>query len=113
MGRANGEERTTERLLRAYVEAGDHSARQRLIELYLPLVRSLARRYRLAGVEQDDLVQAGSIGLINAIDRFDPERGGDLVAYAVPTIQGEIKRHLRDRAPALRLRATCRSSRPG
>lgn len=92
-----------DRLLRTYVETGDTTARRRLIELHLPLVRSLARRYRVGGAESDDLEQAGSVGLINAIDRFDPRRGADLAAFAVPNIEGEIKRHLRDKEPALRL----------
>jgi len=66
-------------------------------------VRTIARRYARGGEPFDDLVQVGSIGLIEAIDRFDPERGSDLACFAIPTISGEIKRHLRDRCPALRL----------
>jgi RNA polymerase sigma-B factor len=77
--------------------------RQRLIEQHLPLVRALARRFSGRGEQLEDLVQVGSIGLIKAVDRFDPERGADLVAYAVPTIQGEIRRYLRDRAAPVRV----------
>jgi RNA polymerase sigma-B factor len=84
------------RLLRAYRERGDSAARERIVELHLPLVESIARRHDRSGKNVDDLVQAGSIGLIHAIDRFDPERGAEFAAYAVPTITGEIKRHLRD-----------------
>jgi RNA polymerase sigma-B factor len=73
------------------------------VQLYLPLVEALASRYRVHGVERDDLVQVGSIGLLNAIERFDPKRGDEFAAFAVPTIVGEIKRHLRDRARAVRL----------
>jgi RNA polymerase sigma-B factor len=62
-----------------------------------PLVRSLARRYSGRGEPLDDLIQAGMIGLINAVDRFDPSRG-DLVRFATPTILGEIRRHFRDRS---------------
>lgn len=82
---------------------GDLAARERLIELYLPLVRALARRFAHRGERLDDLVQVGSIGLIEAIDRFDPERGTDFASFAVPTITGEIKNHLRDRTAAVRV----------
>jgi RNA polymerase sigma-B factor len=101
--RYSGTDSPTRRLLRAYHERGDTRARERLIELHLPLVRTLARRFRRTGVEEDDLVQVGSIGLINAIDRFDLERGGELTAFAVPNIAGEIRRHLRDKVGAVRL----------
>ena len=69
----------------------------------MPLVESLARRHDKSGAEHEDLVQAGSIGLINAIERFDPKRGEEFVAFAVPTVAGEIKRHIRDRAAVVRL----------
>jgi RNA polymerase sigma-B factor len=69
----------------------------------MPLVESLARRHDKSGAEHDDLVQAGSIGLLNAIERFDPKRGEEFVAFAVPTVAGEIKRHIRDRAALVRL----------
>jgi RNA polymerase sigma-B factor len=88
-------------LLRAYHERGDLSARERLVEVNLPLVRAIARRYAGRGEQLDDLVQVGSIGLIKAIDRFDVERGVFFRTYAVPTIVGEIKRHFRDRAWAV------------
>jgi RNA polymerase sigma-B factor len=93
----------TARLLRDYHERGDSAARDRLVELYLPLVDSLVRRHTQAGAEHDDLFQAGCIGLINAIDRFDVRRGQELAAFAVPNIAGEIRRHLRDRSPTVRL----------
>lgn len=93
----------TPRLLRAYHVHGDAKARERLIELHLPLVESLARRHARGGEGYEDLVQVGSIGLINAIDRFDLNRGFDLPAFAVPHITGEIKRHLRDRGESMRL----------
>jgi RNA polymerase sigma-B factor len=89
-------------LHRAYRRHGDLDARKRLIEAYLPLARALARRFAHRGERIEDLVQVGSIGLIKAVDRFDPERG-DLAAYAAPTIVGEIKRHLRDRSTLIRL----------
>jgi RNA polymerase sigma-B factor len=93
----------TRSLLRTYCETGDWAARERLIELHLPLVRMLARRYANCGEQLEDLVQVGSVGLIEAIDRFDPERGSELTSYAAPTIVGEIKRHLRDRTSTVRI----------
>lgn len=91
------------RLLRAYCETGDPTVRERLIELHLPLVRALARRYANCGERLEDLVQVGSIGLIEAVDRFDPQRGNELAGFAAPTICGEIKRHLRDRTSTVRI----------
>jgi RNA polymerase sigma-B factor len=93
----------TARLLTAYRDNGDSRARERLVELYMPLVEGLAHRHERRGAEHDDLVQAGSIGLLNAIERFDPKRGEEFVAFAVPTVAGEMKRHLRDRVAAVRL----------
>jgi RNA polymerase sigma-B factor len=95
--------RASEALLRGYRQNGDLAARERLIELQLPLVRALARRYAHCGERLEDLVQVGAIGLIEAIDRFDPAKGSDLASFAVPTITGEIKNHLRDRAALVRI----------
>jgi RNA polymerase sigma-B factor len=66
------------------------------------LVRSVARRYARGGEPVDDLVQVGAIGLIKAVDRFEPARGRDLRAVAVPAIEGEIRHHLRDRTQLVR-----------
>jgi RNA polymerase sigma-B factor len=90
-------------LLRRYHADGDLQAREELIERYMSLVRSLARRYSYRGEQLDDLIQIGSIGLIKAIDRFDLERGVELTTYATPNIIGEIKRHFRDRGWAVRV----------
>ena len=90
-------------LLRRYHEQGDLAAREQLIEQYMSLVRSLARRYSYRGEQLDDLVQIGAIGLIKAIDRFDVDRGVELTTYATPNIIGEIKRHFRDRGWAVRV----------
>ncbi len=90
-------------LLRRYHEGGDLAAREQLIEQYMSLVRSLARRYSYRGEQLDDLVQIGTIGLIKAIDRFDIDRGVELTTYATPNIIGEIKRHFRDRGWAVRV----------
>ena len=90
-------------LLRRYHEDGDLGAREELIERYMSLVRSLARRYAYRGEQLDDLVQIGAIGLIKAIDRFDLERGVELTTYATPNIIGEIKRHFRDKGWSVRV----------
>ncbi|HYQ10562.1 MAG TPA: SigB/SigF/SigG family RNA polymerase sigma factor, partial [Gaiellaceae bacterium] len=90
-------------LLRRYHEDGDLQAREQLIEQYMSLVRSLARRYSYRGEQLEDLVQIGAIGLIKAIDRFDLERGVELTTYATPNIIGEIKRHFRDKGWAVRV----------
>lgn len=75
----------------------DAAAREELITRYLPLVKSLARRFASRGQPVEDLIQVGSIGLIKAIDRFDLDRGVELSTYATPTIMGEIKRYFRDK----------------
>jgi RNA polymerase sigma-B factor len=80
-------------LLSRYHDADDRAARERAIERNLPLVRALARRFSRSPEQTDDLVQAGAIGLIKAVDGFDVTRGDDLGAYAVPTIVGELRRH--------------------
>jgi RNA polymerase sigma-B factor len=90
-------------LLRRYHEEGDLHARETLIEQYMSLVRSLARRYSYRGEQLEDLVQIGAIGLIKAIDRFDLERGVELTTYATPNIIGEIKRHFRDKGWSVRV----------
>jgi RNA polymerase sigma-B factor len=79
------------------IPAPGHSGdpRERAIEEHLPLVQAIARRYASHGESLDELVQAGSVGLIKAVDRFDPERGPALAAYAAPAIEGEIRHHLR------------------
>jgi RNA polymerase sigma-B factor len=75
----------------------DGDTREAAIERHLPLVETIARRLAGRGEPLDDLIQAGSIGLIKAVDRFDPERGNKLESYAAPAIEGEIRHHLRRR----------------
>lgn len=90
-------------LLRAWCEDRDDEARRRLIEDHLPLVRALAQRFSSRGEQLDDLTQVGALGLIKAVDRYDPVRGSSFAAYAVPTIVGEIRRHLRDTTQPVRV----------
>ncbi|MEU7908551.1 SigB/SigF/SigG family RNA polymerase sigma factor [Actinoplanes sp. NPDC049118] len=77
--------------------------RDRAIEAWLPLAKHLAHRYANRGEPTDDLIQTANIGLIKAVDRFDPDRGVDFAGYAIPTIIGEIKRHFRDRTWSIRV----------
>jgi RNA polymerase sigma-B factor len=78
-------------------------SRQVLIDRHMPLVRSVARRYTGRGEELDDLVQVGAVGLVRASGRFDPDRGVAFATFVTPAIEGEIRRHLIDRAPAVRI----------
>jgi RNA polymerase sigma-B factor len=91
------------RLLTRYRESGDPAAREQLVERFLPLARQLARRYQRGGEQLDDLVQVASLGLLKAIDRFDPARETAFSSFAVPTILGELKRHFRDKGWSVRV----------
>jgi RNA polymerase sigma-B factor len=77
--------------------------RDELVTMHLPLARHLARRFNNRGEPLEDLTQVATVGLINSVDRFDPERGVEFLSYAVPTIVGEIKRHFRDHGWAVRV----------
>jgi RNA polymerase sigma-B factor len=91
-------------LFARYRRGNDPAAREALVEAFLPLARQLARRYHRRGdVPLEDLVQVASLGLLNAIDRFDPERATAFSSFAVPTIAGELKRHFRDKVWSVRV----------
>jgi len=90
-------------LFRRFVESREPAIREELVELHLPLVEYLARRFRGRGELLEDLVQVGTIGLIKAIDRFDLSREVEFSTYATPTIVGELKRHFRDKGWAVRV----------
>ena len=78
-------------------------ARKDLVSSHLPLVRAMARRYGGRGEEFEDLVQVGALGLVKASGRFDPSRGVAFASFAAPAVEGEIRRHLHERGPGLRL----------
>jgi RNA polymerase sigma-B factor len=92
-----------DRLLRRYAESHDPELKAELSERFLPLARSLALRYRGTSEQLDDLFQVASLGLVKALDGFDPARGENFVAYAAPTILGELRRHFRDRVSDVRI----------
>ena len=102
-GKLAWDKELTRELFRLYKEEGDEDARDELIMSHLNLVRFLSAKFKNRGEPLDDLVQVGTIGLIKAIDRFDPERGLEFTTYATPTILGEIKRHFRDKGWSVRV----------
>ena len=88
---------TDEELLDTYYREGDVVARDELVNRFMPFARKLAVRYIHSREPMDDLVQVASIGLLHAIDRFDPEQGKKFTTFAAPTILGELKRYFRDK----------------
>jgi RNA polymerase sigma-B factor len=109
----SGEETPEERrrrdqeLLLRYHRNKDLEAREQLVLRFMPLARQLAARYRGAGESQEDLVQVACLGLLKAVDRYEPGRGSPFTKYAVPTMLGELKRHFRDKGWAVHVpRAT-------
>jgi RNA polymerase sigma-B factor len=87
---------TTDALARRWREHGDRAARDELFARFLPLARKLAGRYTNPYEPLEDLVQVASVGLLGAIDRFDPDRGVGFPAFAIPTVLGELKRYFRN-----------------
>jgi len=90
-------------LLRRYSETRDADARDELVRRFLPFARSLAHRYSGGGEPSDDLVQVASVGLMSALERYEPDRGVPFAAFAGPTILGELRRHFRDRVWTMRV----------
>jgi RNA polymerase sigma-B factor len=96
-------QREDEALFSRFAESRSPVVRAQIIEHFMPLARSLASRYRRHTEPFDDLLQVANLGLVKAVDGFDPERGKPFASYAVPTILGEIRRHFRDHVWTLRL----------
>lgn len=90
-------------LFAAYRASGDDAIRNRLVERYSGLAVALARRFDQRGVPLEDLVQVAHIGVLNAVTRFDPDRGIAFTTFAMPTVLGEIKRHFRDKTWTVRV----------
>lgn len=93
----------TRELFRRFKEEGDMDAREKLVMSHLNLVRFIANKFKNRGEPIDDLIQVGYLGLLKAIDRFDPSRGLEFTTFATPTIMGEIKRHFRDKGWSVRV----------
>ena len=103
MSRSTGRSRSEEEIAALFGRLPDPAAREELAKEFLPLAEYFARRFSGRGEPVDDLTQTASLGLLNAIDRFDPDRGVPFSTYAAATIVGELKRHFRDRGWALRV----------
>jgi RNA polymerase sigma-B factor len=97
----SGDRLAQAQLLARYHEHDDQAAREELVERFLPFARDLALRYAYMGEPVDDLLQVASVGLLKAVDRFEPGRGTKFTSFAAPTILGELKRHFRDKSWAL------------
>ena len=90
-------------LFRKFRETGDREIRNEIVEKYLYIVNILVKKYLNKGVEYDDLYQVGSMALVLAAERYDPDKGVDFPAFATPTILGEIKRYFRDKGWAMKV----------
>ena len=98
---AGAPEAELRRKFEIYHRTRDEAVRQELVEAYLGLARAMARRFSHRGESLDDLVQIAYVGLLSAIERFDPGREVEFTTFAIPTIRGEIKRYFRDQGWAL------------
>ncbi|MGB7588131.1 MAG: SigB/SigF/SigG family RNA polymerase sigma factor [Solirubrobacterales bacterium] len=101
--RANEQLADDRELWKRFTRERDPAIREELVRRNMPFAKRLALRYRGASESFDDLLQVANLGLVNAVDRFDPERGIPFTAFASPTILGELKRHFRDRAWTVRV----------
>ena len=90
-------------MLEGYAATRDPALRDQLVESYLPLAKAVARKFMGRGAEIEDLEQVASIALLKALERFEPQRGNQFVTFAVPTITGELRNYLRDRASLVRM----------
>ena len=95
-------------LFREYARSRDHAVMARLVEENLPLSQAVARKFQGRGVEKDDLEQVAAMALMQAIERFDPERGLQFSTFALPTIAGSVRNNLRDRGSTIRLTRSLR-----
>lgn len=102
-GKSAWDKEKTRELFRRFKEEGDMDAREKLVMSHLNLVRFIANKFKNRGEPIDDLIQVGYLGLLKAIDRFDPTRGLEFTTFATPTIMGEIKRHFRDKGWSVRV----------
>lgn len=102
-GKSAWDKEKTRELFRRFKEEGDMEAREKLVMSHLNLVRFIANKLKNRGEPIDDLIQVGYLGLLKAIDRFDPSRGLEFTTFATPTIMGEIKRHFRDKGWSVRV----------
>lgn len=102
-GKSAWDKEQTRELFRRFKEEGDMDAREKLVMSHLNLVRFIANKFKNRGEPIDDLIQVGYLGLLKAIDRFDPSRGLEFTTFATPTIMGEIKRHFRDKGWSVRV----------
>lgn len=90
-------------VLEQYAQTRDPALRDALVEGYLPLSRAVARKFAGRGAEMEDLEQVAAMALIKALDRFEPDRGFKFITYAVPTITGDLRNHLRDKSSLMRM----------
>lgn len=95
--RANFGRLSDKELLSTYAEARDHAVRDELVQRFMPFARKMALRYNYTHEPLDDLVQVACLGLLKALERFEPQRGHRFTSFAAPTILGELKRHFRDK----------------
>ena len=96
-------------LLANYAITRDRDVMAELVEGYLPLCRAIARKFRGQGVDTEDLEQGAAIALMKAIERFEPERGFKFTTFAMPTIAGEVRNHIRDKGSAVHVNRNTRS----